>query len=333
MVPRRSCSPVTRAQCRLVLQAFCGRQEALAELLRGPLSVLPPGWQRFWRATAAAAAGRAAEAHTEFLDLESSTDQTLRAAASRRLRHPPLPPREPLSATSLGILLRAETGRDQDERFSVQRSPGGSRAWATWVLLGLNVAVFAVEIGRGGSMNMGALRKLGAVDLAALRDGQWWRLATNSFLHFGPAHLGMNLLALGWLGPFVEWTVGRAWFVLVYLAAGLGASATVMLLLWSRGDDEALVGASGCIMGLVGATLAIALRGWRRERARAASRLLRFLTIVIVSQCVFDLLIPQVSMTAHLAGLAGGFLFTSLLPRHRPAEVRGGGTMSGKALS
>ena len=67
------------------------------------------------------------------------------------------------------------------------------------------------------------------------------------------------------------------------------------------------VGASGGVMGLVGATGAIMWRGWRREKARIARRRLMVVIAVIVSQTLFDAVIPQVSMAGHLSGALLGF--------------------------
>ena len=80
--------------------------------------------------------------------------------------------------------------------------------------------------------------------------------------------------------------------------------------------DTVVVGASGSIMGLVGATVAVHLRGWARERARIASRRLLFLVFVIAFQVVFDLATPEVSFLAHFGGVLIGFVAASLM-RHR----------------
>ena len=62
------------------------------------------------------------------------------------------------------------------------------------------------------------------VSLIGLAHGEWYRLITAAFLHYGPIHLGMNMLALWWLGQPVEAALGRARFALIYLVAGLAGS-------------------------------------------------------------------------------------------------------------
>ena len=175
--------------------------------------------------------------------------------------------------------------------------------------------MFALETARGGSQNLRTLSRMGALWLpAVLAGGQWYRLLTALFLHFGPVHLVLNLLALAVIGPWVEKTLGRARYAAVYLVTGIGSMAAVVAFIhWGWMREEVLVGASGAIMGLVGATGALLLVGWRRERSGLAARRLRRVVLVVVLQVAFDLTTPQVSFAAHAAGLVIGFSLTALL--------------------
>jgi rhomboid protease GluP len=261
------------------------------------------------------------EARSRFAALSSSRDHLLRSAARRRLSHALANPHEALSVSSLAILSRVEQNHDQEERFGSQPGLWTRRAVATQLLLGANLTLFALELTQGGSTDVHALFKLGALRYVAVQEGQWWRLGSSLFLHYGAVHLSMNLFALGWLGPFVESALGSRRFLVVYLLAGIGSSGAALLKMAIISPDQFLVGASGAIMGLIGATAAIAFRGWRRERSRPASRRLVFLLVILATQTVFDLLTPVVSMTAHLAGAACGFMVTSLL-KHPGSERR-----------
>jgi rhomboid protease GluP len=78
-------------------------------------------------------------------------------------------------------------------------------------------------------------------------------------------------------------------------------------------EEQLMVGASGCIMGLVGATGALMLRGWLREKALAARKRLIAVLLIVAMQSAFDSLVPQVSMTAHLSGAFIGFAATMIL--------------------
>jgi len=65
-------------------------------------------------------------------------------------------------------------------------------------------------------------------------------------------------------------------------------------------------------MGIVGATGALMLRGWLRHKALSAKRRLLAIFVIVAMQSVFDAVVPQVSMTAHLSGVLIGFLATMI---------------------
>jgi rhomboid protease GluP len=78
-------------------------------------------------------------------------------------------------------------------------------------------------------------------------------------------------------------------------------------------QPEELVGASGCIMGLLGATGAVMLRAWVRQRAPVAKQIFFRLLLVVALQVYFDQTTPQVAGLAHALGLFGGFVSALLL--------------------
>ncbi len=175
--------------------------------------------------------------------------------------------------------------------------------------------MFAVQIATGGSEDAEKVFRLGAVFTPAFKLSDAWRLFTANFLHFGTAHLVFNMLALTALGPMVERYCGALRFVAIYLVSGIGAMLGVVLAAkFGLIPDALIVGASGAVMGLVGAQAAIFLRE-HRKGARVGAQGLRNVIFVVVTQLVFDQLVPRVSSTAHLGGLAIGFLVTAALLR------------------
>lgn len=75
------------------------------------------------------------------------------------------------------------------------------------------------------------------------------------------------------------------------------------------------MGASGSIMGLIGALLCTALVGWRRGKAPIARKQAQTFIALIALQTLFDLMTPAVSMSAHLSGMSIGFLLALVLGR------------------
>jgi len=121
------------------------------------------------------------------------------------------------------------------------------------------------------------------------------------------------MLGLWILGPFAEFSLGFRRFLVVYLLAGIGSMAVVIALSSGAQGDDLTAGASGSVMGLVGATGALMLRGWLREKALAAKRRLAAMILIVAMQTLFDFVVPHVSMTAHLSGAFIGFAVTLAL--------------------
>ena len=198
----------------------------------------------------------------------------------------------------------------QDRRRHFRHAP------AVLILVLFNAAAFLFEISFGDSNDPEVLHRIGALEpYAVVVQGQYWRLFTALFLHGGFAHLLFNLFALYVLGPPLERSIGTVRFAVCYLISGLASSAGVVLLtVIGLVQVTQLVGASGCIMGIVGAWAGFLLR---HRHAPYAKQRLGNIFMIIVIQTAFDLSTPQVSMAAHLCGLIAGF-FLGLVLAPRP---------------
>lgn len=200
-----------------------------------------------------------------------------------------------------GPAIEIETPSLPQSVFRRLRSAPG-----VFLIILLNVGVYFIELHRGALNNPIILHRLGALDVSAvIGDGEFWRLFSALFLHYNPAHLVFNLFALYVIGPPLEKIIGLVRFTGCYVLTGLGSTAGVLLLTLAkivRPPD--LVGASGCIMGIVGVWAGFLLR--HRHGWRARQRLLNILLIILI-QVLFDIFTPQVSTSAHLCGLITGF--------------------------
>jgi membrane associated rhomboid family serine protease len=192
---------------------------------------------------------------------------------------------------------------------------------AVLVLIALNVVAFLFEISVGDLNDSEVLHRIGALEpYAVVVQGEYWRLFTALFLHGGFTHLLFNVFALYVLGPPLERSIGTLRFAMCYLISGLASSAGVVALTVIGVVEVAqLVGASGSIMGIVGAWAGFLVR--HRHVPQARQRLGNVLLIVVI-QIAFDLSTPQVSMAAHLCGLVAGFALGLILA---PRAVAGGG--------
>ncbi|HEU4495073.1 MAG TPA: rhomboid family intramembrane serine protease [Rubrobacteraceae bacterium] len=147
----------------------------------------------------------------------------------------------------------------------------------------------------------------GALIPALVAQGEWWRLLSSMFLHSGAVHLGLNMLSLYFLGSFVEAAFGRGRFLALYLLSGLSGG---LAYLYFGGFDVPAVGASGAIFGLLGGVLGYALR---RGTFSWQNPLIRQLLILLALNLYIGFSVPNISNTAHLGGLAGGFAFGWLI--------------------
>ena len=282
--------------------AFSGQTSTLVRLLEGDLRRIPFDRQQYWLATAELAAGQGNAASKRLNQLRLETrDAVLRRSIDRRLAH--AFQAAPLSATGERLLARLVTettgGREARPRRRVVGTP------AVWALILLNVAMFGMEIVLGGSTNSLTLQNLGGLEPAAVVvRREYWRLFTALFLHYGALHLGINLLGLYILGPALERIIGATRFILSYLLSGIGSSAGVVLL-WALGltKSNLLVGASGCIMGVIGVSAGLLLR---HRQSPLAGRQLQNIVAIVAIQTAFDLWSPRVSLAAHLSGFISG---------------------------
>jgi membrane associated rhomboid family serine protease len=158
----------------------------------------------------------------------------------------------------------------------------------------------------------------------AVADGQWWRLLTSAFLHYGLMHIAFNMLVLYVMGPQLEQTFGRLRYGALYAMSALGGSVLVYLL---SPLNSATAGASGAIFGLFGATFVVAKR---------LNLDVRPIIALIGFNVVFTLVVPlvtsqNISWQGHLGGLVTGGLVAAALvyaPRERRNLLQAGAVVT-----
>jgi membrane associated rhomboid family serine protease len=94
----------------------------------------------------------------------------------------------------------------------------------------------------------------GAMINEAVLHGQVWRLVTSDYLHWSTMHIFVNMLVLYFLGRPLAQLWGPKKFFVVYTLAGLLGSLFYMVLgLLHVLQPGIAAGASGCVLGLLGA--------------------------------------------------------------------------------
>lgn len=177
------------------------------------------------------------------------------------------------------------------------------RAYATWLLLALNLLVWVAMELKGGSQNQGVLLAFGAMFGPLIASGEYWRLFTAMFLHVGAMHLIFNGLGLLIFGKLAERTFGLSRFVIIYLLAGLSGSVAS----YAFNDIAIGAGASGAIFGILGALAAFYLV--RRDTLGKMGRQnLVGLLMIAAFNLILGFIVEGIDNWAHMGGLVGGFL-------------------------
>jgi len=194
----------------------------------------------------------------------------------------------------------------------------GHRTQVTKALIAINVAVAVITVitggvralvggGWGGMLGAGTdLHRWGGMLGYAsyvpfgpphgVAAGEWYRLITSTFLHYGVVHLALNMFALWVVGGALEPLLGRSRFLALYLLSGLGGSVAVYLF---TAPNVPTAGASGAVFGMFAAFF-ILLRRLGRDTS--------MITGILVINLVLTLLVPGISVAGHLGGLVTGGL-------------------------
>jgi rhomboid protease GluP len=196
------------------------------------------------------------------------------------------------------------------------------RPRAVWVLLAINIAIYAlprlldiagVELSaRVPSKYIPGLDpqdyvtpsiyifSVGAKINQAIVEGEYYRLITAMFLHGGLLHIGFNAYALYALGPEAERIYGTPRFLALYFIAGLAGGVASYAL-----TPRDSVGASGAIFGLIGGLAAFyyVSRGLLGEISR--QQLGSLITVIMINLFI-GFSSPVIDNTAHIGGLIGG---------------------------
>ncbi|GAB1818961.1 rhomboid family intramembrane serine protease [Herbidospora sp. RD11066] len=137
------------------------------------------------------------------------------------------------------------------------------------------------------------LHEWGEMSGAAVDDGEYWRLVTTLFLHYGLLHLLANMIMLWVAARILEPAVGTTDFLITYGLSGLAASVAV----YYTAHDVLTAGASGAVFGLFSALLVVSIQ---RKLA------LWVPLILLAFGIVTTFALPGMSVAAHAGGLVAG---------------------------
>jgi membrane associated rhomboid family serine protease len=193
--------------------------------------------------------------------------------------------------------------------------------FVTPTIVAINVIIFiAMGVTGGGwaEVSSQSAMRYGADFWPVTTSGQWWRLLTAAFLHFGIVHIGFNMWALWQAGKMTERLYGKTFYVLIYLYGALMSS--LASIWWDRGAVSA--GASGAIFAVFGAMFAYLLLHRVSFPPSVLKPLMSSTVICIGYNIFFGLTQRNISNSAHIGGLVSGMLIGFLVARPLDGEKR-----------
>ena len=174
----------------------------------------------------------------------------------------------------------------------------------TAVLFLINVIMFLLMEFTGEPGNTDTVLRLGASYTPYIQDGQYWRLLTSCFLHFGIGHLINNMIALVAVGSILEKWLGHVRYFIFYMISGLSGSILTYCVELLRGEKNISAGASGAIFGLIGIYAVLLLKNRSRLGRGTFLRVVFGVTLAVLP----GFYNKGISLTAHLGGLLAGIL-------------------------
>ena len=218
-----------------------------------------------------------------------------------------------------------------------RRRTSWTRTPATYLLVGINCAVFAAMVLRGISPVSPTVEQLmhwGANNAGnVLIYGEWWRIVTAMFLHVGLLHLGLNMWCLWNLALLAEPLMGSFGLIAAYILTGAAGNllSTLINWIWPIHYGGSIVfpagaGASGAVFGIAG-VLIVLLKSTRLPiPAPELKRLRKSVIYFAVINLVFGFMISggnaflhsglNIDNMAHLGGFSSGLLLAMpMVPR------------------
>ena len=170
----------------------------------------------------------------------------------------------------------------------------------TYVLIAVNVLAFMGTLvsgaGVGGSVGgTNSLLAKAALNGPDVASGEWYRIITSGFMHYGFLHLLFNMYALYILGGMLEPAIGSLRFTLIYFVSLIAGSVGALIL----SPDSLTAGASGAVFGLMGAAVLV-MRNRGIDPWQSGIAIWLFLNLAITFTA------SSISVGGHIGGLIGG---------------------------
>lgn len=179
-------------------------------------------------------------------------------------------------------------------------------------LIAINVLIFLVQELLGDTTDGSFVLLWGGLYPPLLaEEGQWWRLLTAGFLHFGAEHLVNNMVILYCMGERLEQALGHGKMLVIYLLSLLGGSLLSYAAMLVTGSYAISAGASGAIYGVIGGVLWVVIRHHGRYAGISTKRMIFMLVLTVY----YGFISAGIDNWGHIGGVLTGFCATAILYR------------------
>lgn len=186
--------------------------------------------------------------------------------------------------------------------------------FALWLIIGINVAVFAVMVttfGAGDFTPRQVVEFGGTYGPLVLDRGENWRLVASNYIHFDLKHIAFNMFALFAWGSYVSERFGFARFAVFYTLCGvIGSWVSV-----TYQPNMVGAGASGAVSGVLAALFVFRAFG---DRLISTKELLG----ALLFNAALSAFVPSIDWRAHAAGFVVGLIDCVLLILTLPRSNR-----------
>lgn len=178
------------------------------------------------------------------------------------------------------------------------------------IIIAVNVLAFLLALPGGDVTSALYIEKLGGLTVDGIKAGEYYRMFTCMFLHFGATHLIYNMLFIFAFGNTIEPFLGRLRLAIIYFGGGLGGSVVAYLYNAEHDNMTVTAGASGAAYALMGGLIALAILDARSRRFNNPIGL-----IVIAILFISEGFTPgsNVSNSAHIGGIVSGFVIAIIV--------------------
>lgn len=185
-----------------------------------------------------------------------------------------------------------------------------TRKKANLTIIIINILVFLAMELLGSTGDLQFMYEHGVMFVpAVLEKGEYYRLFTCMFQHFGAEHLLYNMLLLLFMGDMLEAQVGKIRYLVIYLMGGLAGNLLSMAVAIRQERYVLSAGASGAVFAVVGALLYLVIR----HGGKLGDVGLKRLGIMAALSLAQGFTEAGTDNMAHLGGFLGGLLLCIIL--------------------